>query len=526
MKILPVILCGGSGTRLWPLSRQQFPKQMLNLAGDRTMLQATALRISASAFPEDWHLEFPLVVGQEDCRFLTAEQLHQVGLTQSRILLEPVGRNTAPALTLAALAATADGEDPVLTVMPADHVMTEPEKFRTALLQAIPLALAGRMVTFGIEPNSPETGYGYIQCGAQINDNGAAEIARFVEKPDADSAQRYLAEGGYLWNSGIYVVQASTWLRQIGRFRPDILDACRAAMAASTQDTDFIRAGAAAFAGCPSDSIDYAVMERITGDAAQSAVLPLSAGWSDVGAWNALWEIGNKDADGNVLDGDIFTMESSSMLVRAESRMVACIGMKDTVVVETPDVVLVADRDHLHLVKSAVAKLKADGRTECDQHRKVHRPWGYYDSIDNGHRFQVKRIVVSPGACLSLQMHHHRAEHWVVVTGTAKVTRGDEQFLLSENQSAYIPLGTMHRLENPGVVPLEIIEVQSGAYLGEDDIVRFQDNYHRDELIEEAVDTGLGDLEQEPEHMPYMNMGEHPAGQSREALHVVGGASV
>ena len=522
MKVVPVILCGGSGTRLWPLSRQQFPKQMLNLAGDHSMLQATALRLSATAFPEDWHLDFPLVVGQEDCRFLTAEQLHQVGLTRSRILLEPVGRNTAPALTLAALAAGADGDDPVLVVMPADHVMNEPEKFRSALLQAIPLALEGRIVTFGIEPGSPETGYGYIQCGAAVGDSGATEIARFVEKPDIDDARRYLAEGGYLWNSGIYVTRASTWLRQIGRFRADILEACEAAMATSMQDTDFIRAGAAAFAGCPSDSIDYAVMERLTGESAECAVLPLSAGWSDVGAWNALWEIGNKDADGNVLDGDVFTMESRNMLVRAESRMVACIGIEDVVVVETPDVVLVADRKQLHLVKSAVAKLKSDGRTECDQHRKVHRPWGYYDSIDNGHRFQVKRIVVSPGACLSLQMHHHRAEHWVVVTGTARVTRGDEQFLLSENQSAYIPLGTVHRLENPGVVPLEIIEVQSGAYLGEDDIVRFQDNYHRDEpLIEEILDDSL-----EHEHVPFVAGDTRQPGQSsREPLHVVSGMS-
>lgn len=490
MKILPVILCGGSGTRLWPLSRQQFPKQMLNLSGDHTMLQSTALRMNAAALPEDWHLEFPLVVGQEECRFLTAEQLHQIGLTQSSILLEPVGRNTAPALTLAALSATAGGDDPVLVVMPADHVMTQPEKFRAALQQAIPLAIAGRVVTFGIEPASAETGYGYIQCGSALGDSGASEIAQFVEKPDAETAQHYLEAGNYLWNSGIYIVQASTWLAQIGRFRADILAACRNAMEMSTRDTDFIRVGAAAFAACPSDSIDYAVMERITGDSAQSAVLPLSAGWSDVGAWNALWDIGVKDAANNVLDGDVFTMDSENMLVRAESRMVACIGMKDAVVVETPDVVLVASRDQLHLVKNAVAKLKSAGRIECDQHRKVHRPWGYYDSIDTGHRFQVKRIVVSPGACLSLQMHHHRAEHWIVVMGTAKVTRGDEQFLLSENQSTYIPLGTVHRLENPGVVPLEIIEVQSGAYLGEDDIVRFQDNYHRDGLLEDVLGHG------------------------------------
>lgn len=501
MKILPVILCGGAGTRLWPLSRQQFPKQMLNLAGDHTMLQSTALRINAAKLPEDWHLDYPLVVGQEECRFLTAEQLHQIGLTQSRILLEPIGRNTAPALTLAALAATAGNEDPVLVVMPADHVMTQPERFCEALHKGIPLALEGRVVTFGITPSSPEVGYGYIQCGAGIGDSGATEIAQFVEKPDAETAKSYLAAGNYLWNSGIYVVRASVWLEQIGRFRPDILEACRTAMEMSAQDTDFIRVGAAAFAACPSDSIDYAVMERITGDSQLSAVLPLSAGWSDVGAWNALWEIGNKDAAGNVLEGDVLAMESNNMLVRAESRMVACIGMKDTVVVETPDVVLVASRDQLHLVKNAVAKLKSAGRSECDQHRKVHRPWGYYDSIDTGHRFQVKRIVVSPGACLSLQMHHHRAEHWVVVMGTAKVTRGDEQFLLSENQSAYIPLGVVHRLENPGVVPLEIIEVQSGAYLGEDDIVRFQDNYHRDELIEEVIADNLPEPHDFPLHM-------------------------
>jgi mannose-1-phosphate guanylyltransferase/mannose-6-phosphate isomerase len=501
LKILPVILCGGAGTRLWPLSRQQFPKQMLNLAGDHTMLQATALRINAATLPEDWHLDYPLIVGQEECRFLTAEQLHQIGLTQSRILLEPIGRNTAPALTLAALAANAGNEDPVLVVMPADHVMTQPERFCEALHKGVPLALEGRVVTFGITPSSPEVGYGYIQCGAGIGDSGATEIAQFVEKPDAETAKSYLAAGNYLWNSGIYVVRASVWLEQIGRFRTDILEACRTAMEMSAHDTDFIRVGAAAFAACPSDSIDYAVMERITGDSQLSAVLPLSAGWSDVGAWNALWEIGNKDAAGNVLEGDVMAMESNNMLVRAESRMVACIGMKDTVVVETPDVVLVASRDQLHLVKNAVAKLKSAGRSECDQHRKVHRPWGYYDSIDTGHRFQVKRIVVSPGACLSLQMHHHRAEHWVVVMGTAKVTRGDEQFLLSENQSAYIPLGIVHRLENPGVVPLEIIEVQSGAYLGEDDIVRFQDNYHRDDLIEEVIADNLPEHHDLPLHM-------------------------
>lgn len=487
MKILPVILCGGSGTRLWPLSRQQHPKQMLTLAGNHTMLQATAMRITEAALPA-WEIVPPLVIGQEECRFLTAEQLRQIGRAASAIILEPVGRNTAPALTVASLfAENEQEEDPVMVVMPADHIIAQPERFCEALHHAVELAANGRIVTLGVKPTSPETGYGYIRCGASLGEHGA-EIAEFVEKPDSATAERYLTAGNYLWNSGIFVLRASTWLKQIERFRPDILKACRTAMETSARDSDFVRVGKTAFAACPSDSIDYAVMERLaTAQSSQDdrnlvAVVPLDAGWSDVGAWNALWELGEKDADGNVLEGDVFVMDSHNNLVRAENRLVACIGLKDTVVVETPDAVLVAHRDQLHLVKDAVAKLKADGRTECDSHRKVQRPWGNYDSIDSGSRFQVKHIVVSPGASLSLQMHHHRAEHWIVVTGTARVTRGDEQFLLTENQSTYIPLGTVHRLENPGVVPLEMIEVQSGTYLGEDDIVRFQDHYGRDHL--------------------------------------------
>lgn len=487
MKILPVILCGGSGTRLWPLSRQQYPKQMLTLAGEHTMLQATALRIAGSTIPGHWQLDAPLVIGQEECRFLTAEQLRQIDRAASAIILEPVGRNTAPALTIASLFATTEDEDPVMVVMPADHIISQPERFCEALGQAVRLAADGRIVTFGITPTSPETGYGYIRYGDGLGDS-AAEIMEFVEKPDLATAERYLAEGNYLWNSGIFILRASTWLTQIERFRPDILKSCRIAMETSARDSDFVRVGKAAFSACPSDSIDYAVMEKLASvdssaqDRSKIAVVPLDAGWSDVGAWNALWELGEKDEQGNVLEGDVLAMDSRNNLVRAENRLVACIGMEDTVVVETADAVLVADRNHLHLVKDAVAKLKSAGRAECDAHRKVQRPWGNYDSIDSGNRFQVKRIVVSPGASLSLQMHHHRAEHWIVVTGTARVTCGDEQFLLTENQSTYIPLGTVHRLENPGVVPLEIIEVQSGTYLGEDDIVRFQDHYGRDHL--------------------------------------------
>jgi mannose-1-phosphate guanylyltransferase/mannose-6-phosphate isomerase len=481
--LLPVILCGGSGTRLWPLSRQHYPKQMLQLAGSHTMLQATALRIDKAFLPEGWQLELPLIVGQEDCRFLTTEQLLQIGLKGVRILLEPVGRNTAPALTIAALTAIADDTDPMMIVMPADHVIKDEKSFQQALTQALPLAESGIVVAFGVIPTSAEIGYGYIRCGEAITQDGAVQLTAFVEKPDQETALQYLADGHYLWNSGIYLLRASVWLNQIKRFRPDILLACEEAVSEGTNDQHFIRVDREAFMDCPSESIDYAVMEPLAHTDREHklcAVQPLNVGWSDVGAWNALMEIGEKDNNGNVLSGDVLAMASKGTLVRSENRLVACIGMEDVVVVETADVVLVAHRDHLHLVKDAVAQLKSAGRTECDIHRKVQRPWGSYDGIDEGHRFQVKRIVVSPGACLSLQMHHHRAEHWVVVKGTAKVTRGIEQFLLTENQSTYIPLGVTHRLENPGLVPLEIIEVQSGAYLGEDDIVRFEDNYSRE----------------------------------------------
>ncbi|OIQ76795.1 mannose-1-phosphate guanylyltransferase 1 [mine drainage metagenome] len=501
INLLPVILSGGSGTRLWPLSRQQYPKQLLMLVGEHTMLQTTALRISKIDLPDGWHAELPMVVGQEDCRFLTAVQLQEVGLAGSRILLEPAGRNTAPALTLAALTAISDGTDPVMVVMPADHVISDLARFQDALSKALPLAARGRVVTFGVVPTSAETGYGYIRCGAPINADAAAgpsqasEIVQFVEKPGQDTAREYLSDGHFLWNSGIYLLHASVWITQMESFRPDMLQACREAVAGGTSDHDFVRVDRSAFLACPSESIDYAVMEPLAlNDHAHKlgAVQPLNAGWSDVGAWHALLDIGDKDADGNVLSGDVLALACNNSLVRAESRLVACIGMQDAVVVETVDAVLVVHRDQLHLVKDAVTQLKLAGRSECDLHRKVHKPWGYYDGIDVGHRFQVKRLVVTPGASLSLQMHHHRAEHWIVVMGTAKVTRGNEEFLLSENQSTYIPLGVVHRLENPGVVPLEIIEVQSGAYLGEDDIVRFQDHYSRNELAHDKHPRQLG----------------------------------
>jgi mannose-1-phosphate guanylyltransferase/mannose-6-phosphate isomerase len=480
MSIVPVILCGGSGTRLWPLSREQYPKQLLKLAGDHTMLQATALRL-AGARLDGQSVGQPILVGNEEHRFLLAEQLREVGVGHAGLILEPCGRNTAPALTLAALAATAEGGDPVLVVMPADHIIQDEAEFRATVARGVRPAATGRLVTFGILPTGPETGYGYIRRGAAMEEGGYA-VARFVEKPDAERAAQYLASGEYFWNAGIFALRASDWLARIRELQPAMAAACERSFAARQQDHDFIRPDAAAFAACPADSIDYAVMEPLTQEGAVPgavAVVPLAAHWSDVGAWSALWEIGVKDADGNVLMGDVIAVDTADTLVVAKDRLVACVGLRDVVVVETPDAILVADRSQVQKIKEVVAHLKDAGRAEGKSHRKVYRPWGWYDGIDFGERFQVKRIQVNPGAAISLQMHHHRAEHWVVVKGTAKVTRGDEVILVSENQSTYIPLGTTHRLENPGKVPLEIIEVQSGSYLGEDDIVRFEDIYGR-----------------------------------------------
>ena len=478
MELQPVILSGGSGTRLWPLSREQYPKQLLALVGDETMLQATAGRLVgfAGRLPV---ASAPIVVCNEEYRFVTAEQLRSIGHASRNIVLEPVGRNTAPALTLAALAVRE--ADPVLLVMPADHVMRDLSGFQAAIDAGIPAALDGAIVTFGIVPDRAETGYGYIRCGADRPD-GSKLIAAFVEKPDAATARRYLESGEYLWNSGLFMVRASTWLKAMERLQPAMMKACLAAWDAGSRDSDFVRVGRDAFVACPSDSIDYAVMEKLASAVdldIPGCVVPMSAGWSDVGAWDALWEIADKDGDGNVARGDVLFEDSRNTLVYAQDRMVACVGLDDAVIVETPDAVLVARKDKTQNVKQIVAMLKSDKRSQASAHRKIHRPWGWYDSIDNGSRFQVKRIVVKPGARLSLQMHHHRAEHWIVVQGTAEVTNGDKVFLLGENESTYIPLGHTHRLANPGKLPLEIIEVQSGSYLGEDDIVRFEDTYGR-----------------------------------------------
>lgn len=487
MRIQPVILCGGSGTRLWPLSREQYPKQLLKLAGDHTMLQATALRLQGLALDVGDVLAPPLLVGNEEYRFLIAQQLQEVGVDYAALLLEPCGRNTAPALTLAALAAQRSAvetgaDDSVLVVMPADHVIQDGEAFCSAVVQATRVAAAGKLVTFGVRPTAPETGYGYIKLGAALDQAGAYLVDRFVEKPDQETASTYLASGEYLWNAGIFVMQASVWLDKITQCRADIASATRQAFELRQQDRDFLRPDRNAFAACPVDSVDYAVLEKLacaTRNTGEVAVLPLEARWSDLGAWSALWEIGDKDGNGNVFMGDVLAVDSRDTLAISESRVVACVGLDDVVVVETADAVLVADKARIQDVKSIVAQLKAQGRSETLAHRKVYRPWGWYDSIDCGERFQVKRIVVSPGASLSLQMHHHRAEHWIVVSGTAKVTRGKETFLVGENESTFIPLGTLHRLENPGKLPLEMIEVQSGSYLGEDDIVRFDDCYGR-----------------------------------------------
>lgn len=478
--LIPVVLSGGSGTRLWPLSREKYPKQLLPLIGEDSLLQATVRRMEGLTGVQ---LGAPLVVCNEEYRFVIAEQLRLMG-TKGTILLEPIGRNTAPALTLAALAALREGGDPILLVMPADHVIVDTKSFQAAVRKGMRLAVEGEVVTFGVKPDSPETGYGYIQSGEPLGEEGACRIARFVEKPDLATAQAYLDAGFYFWNSGLFMLQASVWLSAIGFCRADILAACRAAWDQGSVDGDFLRVSREAFMRCPTDSIDYAVMERIAagdGSLPAGAVIPLSAGWSDVGAWDSLWQVLPKDHEGNVSQGDVMLHDCHNMLVMSEDRLVACVGVEDMVVVETPDAILVAHMSRTQDVKKIVDGLKHAGRPEGQLHRKVFRPWGWYDGVDAGERFQVKRIVVKPGAALSLQMHHHRAEHWIVVRGTAQVTRGDATYLVSENESTFIPLGTRHRLENPGCVPLEMIEVQSGSYLGEDDIVRFDDAYGRKE---------------------------------------------
>jgi mannose-1-phosphate guanylyltransferase len=467
LNLTPIIMAGGSGTRLWPLSRHLYPKQFHALSGDHTMLQRTVLRL------EGLEARTPVIVCNEEHRFIAAEQMRQIGLGDARVLLEPVARNTAPAIAIAAHHALSVEEDSVVLILPADHHIEDAEAFREAVRRGMPLAEKGRLVTFGIVPAGPETGYGYIRRGKEIGDGYVLD--RFEEKPDLKTASTYVSSGDYYWNSGIFLFRADRYLSELERHRPDIASACAKAVQHVNSDMQFLRVDEAAFRACPAESIDYAVMEN-TEDA---VVLPLDARWNDVGSWSALWEVEQRDADGNALVGDVLATGTKNTFARAQSRLVALVGVENLVVVETKDAVLVADREKSQEVKAIVERLRGLNRSEYANHREVYRPWGHYDSIDMGERDQVKRIIVKPGAKLSVQMHHHRAEHWVVVRGTAKVLRGKETIMLTENQSVYIPLGEVHALENPGKIPLELIEVQSGSYLGEDDIVRIEDIYGR-----------------------------------------------
>ncbi len=474
--ILPVILSGGAGTRLWPMSRELYPKQLLPLASDKTMLQETIFRLAGL---DD--LAAPLIVCNEAHRFMVAEQVRQLGQEPAGIILEPCGRNTAPAVALAALNARQNNEDPLLLVLPADHLIADVEEFQRVVALATEQAAEGKLITFGIVPTAPETGYGYIRADrtrplSETNDSLAYPVAQFVEKPNLETAEQYLTSGDYYWNSGMFMFRASRYLEELSRFRPDILAACEQAMGAVKADLDFMRIEEDDFAACPSDSIDYAVMEKTD----QALVFPLAAGWNDIGAWSALWDVKPQDDQGNVVIGDVLTKDTDNCYLQASNRLVATVGVKDLVVVETSDAVLVAERDQVQNVKAIVEQLKDQDRGEALLHRRVNRPWGAYEGIDMGERHQVKRITVTPGASLSLQKHHHRAEHWIVVKGTAEVTCGEKVLTLTENQSTYIPLGEVHRLANPGCIPLEIIEVQSGSYLGEDDIVRLEDVYGRE----------------------------------------------
>jgi len=463
--LVPVIMAGGVGTRLWPLSRASYPKQFLTLNGDRTLLQRTVERISALPTLA------PITICNEEHRFLVAEQLQEMRAL-GKIILEPVGRNTAPAIALAAL--TEDSDDPLLLVLAADHVIADIDSFTESVKKAMPLAEQGKLVTFGIVPSEPHTGYGYIKAGAELGDGFIVD--GFKEKPDQVTAETYLEQGGYYWNSGMFLFKASRYLEELKAYRSDIFNACSKAVSNVSPDLDFIRVDAEAFAACPDDSIDYAVMENT----ADAVVVPMDAGWNDIGSWSSLWDVSEKDESGNAKSGDVILHEVKNSYIRADDKLIAAVGVNDLVVVSTKDALLIAHKDRVQDAKLVANKLRDDGRTEWELHREVYRPWGKYDSIDNGDRYQVKRITVKPGAKLSVQMHHHRAEHWVVVSGSAKVTNGDETFLLSENESTYIPVGVIHALENPGRVPLEIIEIQSGSYLGEDDIVRLSDLYGRE----------------------------------------------
>jgi mannose-1-phosphate guanylyltransferase/mannose-6-phosphate isomerase len=466
--LIPVILSGGAGTRLWPLSREMYPKQLLALTGKHTMIQVTATRLAGIA-----GASAPIVVCNDAHRFTVAEQLRALGMSPAAIILEPLGRNTAPAVALAALKAQELDPDATLVVAPADHVIRDAKGFQQAAATAAAQAQGGKLVTFGIVAHAAETGYGYIRRGAGAGE--AFPVAQFIEKPPLEVAQQFVASGDYFWNSGMFVFKAARYLSELGAFAPDILEASQAAFRASQSDLDFVRVDKGAFAKCRSESIDYAVMEKTQ----HAVVVPLDVGWSDVGSWSSLFDALPSDEDGNVLQGDVMVHDTHDCYVHSTSRLVAAVGMDDHIIVETKDAILVAPKDRVQDVKDLVSQIKKAGRSESAWHREVYRPWGSYDSIDNGDRFQVKRLSVKPGGVLSLQMHHHRAEHWIVVQGTARITRDDKTFLLSENESTYIPIGATHRIENPGKVPLHIVEVQSGSYLGEDDIVRFEDNYGR-----------------------------------------------
>ena len=487
MNLHPVIFAGGSGTRLWPLSREFYPKPFLSITGPHTMLQETILRLDGIE-----GMFQPIVVCNEEHRFLVAEQARQIDRMPESIILEPMGRNTAPALTLAALAlqSQAQGdEDPLILGFHADHAIGDVSAFRSAVETAAKLAAIDCIATLGAPPDSPHTGYGYIRMGEElpadrdVSNCSAYELAEFVEKPDKTTAKRMLETGKYLWNSGMFFMRASVWLEELERFRPDIVQACRKAYDKGAEDGIFYRPDPKIFSECPADTIDYAVMERITAldydGRRRAVVVPLDAGWSDLGSWAAIMDISEKDSNGNVINGDVYVHEMRNSMIHGEHRLVSVVGLEDVIVIETADAVLVADKNRVEDVKTLVDVLKRDSRYEQENHRRVHRPWGWYETVDFGQRFQVKQLTVNPGAALSLQMHHHRAEHWVVVSGTAKVTKAGEQFLLHENQAAYIQIGEQHRLENPGTIPLKIIEVQTGSYLGEDDIVRFEDRYNR-----------------------------------------------
>lgn len=462
--LLPVIMAGGSGSRLWPLSRSLYPKQFISLASDKSMLQETITRLSGLEH------QAPLLICNQEHRFIVAEQLRQQRIEHGGIVLEPVGRNTAPAIALAALHATKHGDDPLLLVLAADHVIQNQAAFTQAVKNAVKPAEQGMLVTFGIVPTAPETGYGYIKQGEVVGET-AYRVAQFVEKPNLATAEQYLASGEYYWNSGMFLFKASRYLKELKAHRPDILHACELAMQGARGDLDFIRIEEASFTECPEDSIDYAVMEK-TQDA---LVVPMDAGWSDVGSFSALWEVSSKDSHGNVMVGDVIAEQTHNSYIYAQNKLVSTVGVDNLVIIETKDAVLVANKDKVQDVKNVVNQLKAQQRRECEQHREVYRPWGSHDEIAEGERYHVKHLRVKPGERTALQMHHHRAEHWVVVQGTAKVTNGDESYLVSENQSTYIPLGSAHRIENPGKVDLHLIEVRSGSYLQEDDIVRLEE---------------------------------------------------